>query len=74
MSSRGTPSIDLNCLEDIQHLIYLIGVVAIISEEKGFMKEAYKELFPDKDYLSADEFISKISDDYIAPIQLSKKN
>jgi hypothetical protein len=73
INSKGTPEIDLNCLEDIQHLMYLIGVDAIISEERGFMKEACKELFPDKDYLSVDEFISKISDGYMSSMRLSKK-
>ena len=53
------PKIDPNAYEDIEHLVYLNSVDGIVSNEKGFMKKACQELFPDKDFLSADEFIDK---------------
>lgn len=51
--------IDSNAYEDIEHLVYLNSVDGIISNENGFMKKACQELFPNKDFLSADEFINK---------------
>lgn len=51
--------IDKNGMEDIEHLVYLLGVDGIISEEKGFLKSACKAIFPEKDFLSVDEFLNK---------------
>ncbi|MBF0522089.1 MAG: hypothetical protein HQL24_03415 [Candidatus Omnitrophica bacterium] len=49
--------LDNNSQDDIEHLVYLNDVDGIVSNEKGFMKESARVLFPDKDYLSLDEFI-----------------
>lgn len=53
--------IDVNGYEDIEHLIYLNDVDAIVGNEKGFMKEAVRILFPQKEYLTLDKFIQKLS-------------
>lgn len=60
MASRQDPKIDINAYEDIEHLIYLIGIDGIVSNEKRFIKTACNELFPDKDFLSVKQFMGKI--------------
>lgn len=60
MAMEQEPKIDPNAYEDIEHLVYLNSVDGIVSNEKGFMKKACQELFPDKDFLSADEFIGRL--------------
>ncbi len=61
MAAEHPPKIDINAYEDIEYLIYLNGVDAIISNEKGFIKTACQEMFPTKDFLSVDEFVDRIS-------------
>lgn len=53
--------IDLNAQDDIEHLLYLIGVDGLVSNEKSFIKAACEKLFPDKEILTVDEFCQKIS-------------
>lgn len=57
MAMEQEPKIDPNAYEDIEHLVYLNSVDGIVSSEKGFMKKACQELFPDKGFLSVDEFM-----------------
>ncbi|WP_454063530.1 hypothetical protein [Candidatus Nitrospira salsa] len=61
MSTPAEPKIKPNDYEDIEHLVYLNFVDGIVSNEKGFMKDACLELFPEKDFLSVDEFLKKIN-------------
>ncbi len=61
MAVEKQPAIDINAYEDIEHLIYLIGCDGIVSNEKGFMKAAAAELFPEKDFLSIDEFVLRLT-------------
>ena len=49
--------IDTNALDDIEHLVYLTGIDGIISNDRNFMKYASKALFPNKDYLTVDQYI-----------------
>ena len=60
MALEQTPKIDINAYEDIEYLIYLVGLDGIISNEKGFMKAACENLFPHKDFLSVDEFAERL--------------
>jgi len=53
--------IDTNAQDDVEYLVYLNNVDCIVSNDRYFMKKASKELFPNKDCLSVDEFIEKIS-------------
>ncbi|MFH1519995.1 MAG: hypothetical protein ABIE75_05465 [Candidatus Omnitrophota bacterium] len=54
------PRRDRNAADDIEHLMYLLYVDGIVSNEKhGFMNNA-KQFFPTKDILSVDEFVKKI--------------
>lgn len=52
--------IDKDNVLDIHHLVYLKELDSIISNDKKFMKDACKELFPTKGFLTVDEFIKKI--------------
>lgn len=60
MQCRRDMKIDKNGMDDIEHLVYLLGADGIVSEDK-FLKVASQEIFPDKDFLSVKEFIAKIS-------------
>jgi hypothetical protein len=60
MAVEQEPKIDPNAYEDIEHLVYLVGLDGIVSNEKGFMKTACKALYPDKDFLSVEQFISRL--------------
>ncbi len=60
MATPAEPKIKPNDYEDIEHLVYLNSVDGIVSNERGFMRSACQELFPDKDFLSVDEFVDKI--------------
>lgn len=60
MAMEQEPKIDINAYEDIEHLVYLIGVDGIVSNEKGFIKTACTELFPSKDFLSTDQFVKRL--------------
>lgn len=60
MQYRRDMKIDKNGMDDIEHLVYLLGADGIVSEDK-FLKVASQEIFPDKDFLSVEEFIAKIS-------------
>jgi len=60
MAATTDPKIKPNDYEDIEHLVYLNSVDGIVSNEKGFMKVACQELFPEKDFLSLDEFVNRI--------------
>lgn len=59
MAVEQDPKIDPNAYEDIEHLVYLVGLDGVVSNERGFMKIACKALYPDKDFLSISEFISR---------------
>lgn len=61
MASEQEPKIDPNAYEDIEHLLYLNGADGIVSNEKRFIREACRELFPDKDFLTVDQFVDKLS-------------
>ncbi|PIV54716.1 hypothetical protein COY52_00160 [Candidatus Desantisbacteria bacterium CG_4_10_14_0_8_um_filter_48_22] len=60
MVSEQEPHYDPNVLDDIKHLIYLNEVDGIVSNEKGFMREASKTLFPNKDFLTLNQFIERL--------------
>ncbi len=60
MAVEQEPKIDINAYEDIEHLVYLVGVDGIVSNEKGFIKTACTELFPSKDFLSTDQFVKRL--------------
>lgn len=60
MAAEQEPKIDINAYEDIEHSIYLIGIDGIVSNEKGFIKTACRELFPDKDFLSIHQFAKRL--------------
>lgn len=52
--------IDEGAHEDLDQLLYLRRVDGIISNEKKFMKNAHEYLYPDKEFLSVDEFVKKL--------------
>lgn len=58
MAVERDPKIDVNAYDDTEHLVYLIGLDGIVSNEKSFMKDAHKALYPDKDFLSVQQFIA----------------
>jgi hypothetical protein len=60
MAVEQDPRIDPNAYEDVEHLVYLFGIDCIVSNEKGFMKDACKVLYPDKDFLSVEQFITRL--------------
>lgn len=60
MAAEQEPKFDINAYEDIEHLIYLINLDGIISNEKGFIKTAAKALYPDKDFFTVNEFIARL--------------
>lgn len=60
MASEQTPAVGINDDDDIQHLVYLNGVDCIVSNDTRFMKKACEALFPDKDYLSTDQFVGRL--------------
>ena len=60
MAVEQEPKIDPNAYEDIEHLIYLSGLDGIVSNEKGFMRAACKTLYPDKEFLSVEQFILRL--------------
>lgn len=63
MAVEQEPKIDPNAYEDVEHLIYLLGIDGIVSNEKGFMKAASKALYPDKDFLSAEQLIMRLKNE-----------
>lgn len=65
MAVEQEPKIDPNAYEDIEHLIYLLGVDGIVSNEKGFMKVACKTLYPEKDFLPVEQFIKRFKNEQI---------
>ena len=60
MVGEPEPTVDINAYEDIEHLIYLIGVDGIVSDEKGFMKAACEALFPNRDFLTTAQFVARL--------------
>lgn len=60
MAVEQEPKIDANAYDDTEHLVYLIGLDGIVSNEKGFMKAACKTLYPDKDFFSVEQFILRL--------------
>lgn len=60
MAAEQDSKIDPNAYEDIEHLVYLLGLDGIVSNEKGFMKVACKTLYPDKDFLSIEQFVMRL--------------
>lgn len=60
MSAEREPKIDINAYEDIEHLMYLVGVDGIVSNERGFIKTACNELFPGKDFLTVEQIVEKL--------------
>jgi len=69
MSSQQDPKIDPNAYEDIEHLLFLNSVDGIVSNELGFMKTACQELFPDKDFMTVDQFISRIPSHFTSAVK-----
>lgn len=57
MAVEQEPKIDANAYDDIEHLVYLIGLDGIVSNEKGFIMSACKALYPDKEFLSVEQFV-----------------
>ncbi len=60
MAVDPDPAIDINAHEDVEHLIYLTGLEGIVSNEKGFMRAACKALFPNKDFLTTEQFVARL--------------
>ena len=60
MASELEPKIDTNAQDDIEHLLYLIGVDGIVSNETDFMSTACKQLFPEKNFLSVAQLIRRL--------------
>ncbi|MBI1882842.1 MAG: hypothetical protein HYS08_01355 [Chlamydiae bacterium] len=61
MTVDNKKHIDKNYFQDLQYLNYLIGVDAIISDEKHFMKNAWGQLFPSKKYYDLESFFAVLS-------------
>ena len=52
--------LDTNAPDDVEYLVYLNDVDCIVSNDNSFMRQAAKELFPQKDFFSVEEFIDRI--------------
>ena len=54
--------IDENAQEDIAQLFYLTGVDTIVTDDKGFMKDAFTYMYDsDKNIMTLDEFLKHIN-------------
>jgi hypothetical protein len=60
MAVEPEPKIDINASEDIEHLVYLLGLDGIVSNEKGFIKAACETLFPNKNFLTVEQFVKRL--------------
>ena len=58
MATEPEPRIDVNAYEDIERLVYLMGLDGIVSNEKGFIKAACETLFPNKDFFTVEQFVT----------------
>jgi len=55
--------IDINAISDIDQLIYLEGLDGVVSDDAGFMKDAFRQLYGEnKQFLSSDQFLKFIRD------------
>ena len=55
--------IDINAISDIDQLIYLEGLDGVVSDDTGFMKDAFRQLYGEnKHFLSSDQFLKFIRD------------
>jgi len=61
--SEPNRKIDVNAVADITNLMFLTDTNIIVSNDQGFMKDAFEFLFSDRDrkYFSPEEFVNFIS-------------